>query len=80
MIWNGMSPGTLLNIVRLSQAGKIAILYDLPHKDIFNFKTAEETRSFIFSCELSIRSGIEKRATQDERAFLANATLATKPR
>jgi hypothetical protein len=80
MIWNGMSPGTLLNIVRLSQAGKIAILYDLPHKDIFNFKTAEETRSFILSCELSIRSDIEKRATQDERAFLANATLATKTR
>lgn len=78
MIWNGMSSGTLLNLVRLSQAGKITILYDLPHKDILNFKTAEQTRAFILGCEVAIRSGIEKRATQEEKAFLINAALATK--
>jgi hypothetical protein len=80
MIWDGMSPGTLLNLVRLSQAGKITVLYDLSHKDIFNFKMAEQIRAFILGCGLSIRSGVEKRATQEEKAFLANAASATKAR
>lgn len=78
MIWNGMSAGTLLNLVRLSQAGKITVLYDLSHKEIFNFKTADQARTFILGCEASIRAGIEKRATEEEQAFLANAALAMK--
>lgn len=70
MIWDGKSPGTLLNMVRLLQGSKIAVLYNVPSKQTVNIKTADQLRSFLRACAPSIRSDIEKRATAQEKRFL----------
>lgn len=70
MIWDGKSPGTLLNIVRLLHAGKIAVLYHLPEQAVVNFKTAGHVRDFISNCPKDIRGDLDKRATADEKRFL----------
>lgn len=70
MIWDGKSPGTLLNLVRLSKEDKIAVLYHLPRKDVMNFKTGDQLREFISSCDSGVRADIEKRATKEEKSFL----------
>lgn len=72
MIWDGKSPGTLLNLVRLLQGRKIAVLYTVPHKHTTNFKSADQLREFFRACEATIRADIEKRATGQEKRFLAD--------
>lgn len=73
MIWDGKSPGTLLNLVRLVQGNKIAVLYNVPLKQTINLKTADRLREFYRECAQSIRNDIEKRATGQERRFLEGA-------
>lgn len=72
MIWDGESPGTFLNLVRLLQQGKIAVLYNLPQRKTINFKTAEQLRYFYGECAQSVRKDIEKRATRAEICFLSD--------
>jgi hypothetical protein len=72
MIWDGKSPGTLLNLVRLLQERKIAVLYNVPQKQTLNFKTADQLRLFYRECQQSIRKNIEKRATRTKIRFLSN--------
>lgn len=71
MIWDGESPGTFLNVVRLLQKGKIAVLYNLLQRKTINFKTAEQLRKFYCACPQSVRKNIEKRATRTEICFLS---------
>jgi probable addiction module antidote protein len=73
MVWDGESPGTLLNIVRLLAGGQKAVLYHLPKKEALNIKTAGQLRIFLNLCPPSIRADIEKRATPAERKFMINA-------
>jgi len=71
MVWDGKSPGTLLNLVRIMREGKIAVLYHFPQKEVINFKSADQLRAFVKGCENDVRKDIEKRATADEKAFIA---------
>lgn len=73
MIWDGKSPGTLLNLVRLLQSSKIAVLYNVPLKQTITLKTADHLRTFYHACAQSIRKDIEKRATGPEKRFLEGA-------
>lgn len=77
MIWDGKSPGTLLNLVRLLQGGKIAVLYNAAQKQTVNIKTAAQLREFYRACKDTIRADIEKRATGQEKRFLAD--MPTQP-
>lgn len=70
MVWDGKSPGTLLNVVRIMRQGKIAVLYHSPKKEIINFKSTDQLRIFLKGCENNVRTDIEKRATADENAFI----------
>ncbi|WBT37758.1 addiction module antidote protein [Hyphomicrobium sp. DMF-1] len=70
MIWDGKSPGTLLNLVRLLQGSKIAVLINVPQKQTHNIKTADQLREFYRACTNSIRSDLERRATGLEMRFL----------
>lgn len=70
MIWDGKSPGTLLNLVRLIERGKIAVLYHLPEKHVLNFKSAQQLRTYLSHCSDTVRSDIIKRATPEEKRFL----------
>ncbi len=65
MIWDGKSPGTILNILRLLRAGKAAVLIgsaDAPH----SFKSTRDWESFLASCRPQLAHAIKQRATPDE--------------
>jgi len=66
MIWDGKSPGTVLNVMRLAIAGKIAVLINIPKQDIINIKTIDQWNTFIARCNRDLQEDIADRATPDE--------------
>ncbi|HKX08709.1 MAG TPA: addiction module antidote protein [Stellaceae bacterium] len=66
MIWDGKSPGTVLNVLRLAIAGKIAVLFNVPDKDAINIKSVVAWRNFITHCSDELRRDVKERATADE--------------
>lgn len=66
MIWDGKSPGTVLNVLRLALAGKIAVLFNVPDKDVVNIKTVDAWKTFISRCSRELQSDVKERATADE--------------
>jgi probable addiction module antidote protein len=66
MIWDGKSPGTVLNVLRLAIAGKIAVLFNVPDRDAVNIKSVEAWRNFIAHCSDELRQDVKERATPDE--------------
>lgn len=77
MIWDGKSPGTILNILRLLYAGRKAVLINSPKKTATNFKTKADWMNFFLSCTPSLRDDVRKRATRDEwRSFEADQQIS----
>ncbi|GBQ88415.1 addiction module antidote protein [Asaia krungthepensis] len=70
MIWDGKSPGTVLNVLRLVQAGKISVLFNVPDKAAVNVKTVEHYRDFIRQCDPSFCTDLRDRATPQEWALI----------
>jgi probable addiction module antidote protein len=68
MIWDGKSPGTVLNVLRLVQAGKISVLFNVPDKSAVNIKSTEHWREFLSDCSAALRSDLRERATPEEWA------------
>lgn len=66
MIWDGKSPGTVLNVLRLAIAGKIAVLFNVPDKHVVNIKSVDAWRNFIAHCSDEFRRDVKERATLDE--------------
>lgn len=66
MIWDGKSPGTLLNVLRLALAGKIAVLFNMPEKAVVNIKTVDAWKDFISRCSRELQNDVKDRATPDE--------------
>ncbi|WP_332772778.1 addiction module antidote protein [Phenylobacterium sp.] len=66
MIWDGKSPGTVLNVLRLAIAGKIAVLFNVPDKDVINIKTVDQWKTFIARCNRDLQKDIADRATPEE--------------
>jgi hypothetical protein len=66
MIWDGKSPGTLLNVMRLVIAGKIAVLFNVPKKAVVNIKTPDSWKAFISSCSTETQMAVKERATSEE--------------
>jgi probable addiction module antidote protein len=66
MIWDGKSPGTILNILRLIRRNKLAVLLNVPEKKHFNFQTGTEWTQFIRRCNAEFISDLRERATPDE--------------
>ncbi len=70
MIWDGKSPGTVLNILRLILANKISVLFNVPEKSATNIKSADQCRDFLLRCPSDIRADIKERATSQEWALV----------
>jgi probable addiction module antidote protein len=66
MIWDGKSPGTILNVLGLTLAGKIAVLFNVPEKTVVNIESVENWKALIARCSQEIQSDVKERATQDE--------------
>lgn len=66
MIWDGKSPGTVLNVLRLVRAGKIAVLFSVPDGTAANIKSTAQWQEFLVRCSPDFRRELEERATADE--------------
>ena len=80
MIWDGKSAGTVLNMLRLAVAGKIAVLFNVPDKASINIKSwsrrgGTSSRIAATNCAGDVR----ERATPDEWQ-LGQADLLDTPR
>lgn len=66
MIWDGKSPGTVLNVLRLIKAGKKAVLLNVPEKCPVTIKSGEQWSTFLAKCSVDLRTSLRDRATPDE--------------
>lgn len=66
MIWDGKSPGTVLNVLRLINAGKKAVLLNSPEAKTTTFKAVSDWEAFLTRCEASLKSDLKERATAEE--------------
>jgi probable addiction module antidote protein len=66
MIWDGKSPGTVLNVLRLVRAGKIAVLFSLPDKRAFNIKKQADWDNFLSQLSGELLDDLRERATPEE--------------
>lgn len=66
MIWDGKSPGTLLNVLRLVRAGRIAVLLDASAGVGTTFRTLDDWSGFLKKCPVEVVDDIAKRATPEE--------------
>jgi adenine-specific DNA-methyltransferase len=72
MIWDSKSAGTVLNVLRLVRAGKIAVLINVPDKTTLNIKSLEQWNEFLSRCDAKLRDNLRERATPDEWEPVAN--------
>ena len=66
MIWDGESPGTVLNVLRLIRAGKKSVLLDVPRQRSLTFKSQTDWDEFISGCSASLIEELRARATPEE--------------
>lgn len=66
MIWDTKSAGTVLNILRLVRAGKIAVLINVPDKSTINIKSRAQWNEFLVRCPPKLIADLRARATADE--------------
>ena len=66
MIWDGKSPGTALNVLRLVRAGKKTVLLNVPDKQTITFKTSHDWSAFLSRCDRGLVEDLRTRATQEE--------------
>lgn len=70
MIWDGKSPGTVLNILRLVRASKKAVLLSVAEESEVEFKSKKDWDTFLSGCSSKLRRDLERRAIQDELFML----------
>jgi probable addiction module antidote protein len=70
MIWDGKSPGTVLNVLRLALAGKVAVLFNIPRKAIVNIRTLDNWKAFISHSSRELQTDLKERATPEERRLV----------
>ena len=75
MIWDSKSAGTVLNVLRLVRAGKIAVLINVPDKTTLNIKSLEQWNVFLSKCDVKLRNDLRERATPDEWEPLVEPNL-----
>jgi probable addiction module antidote protein len=66
MIWDGKSPGTVLNVLRLVRAGKISVLFNVPEKATVNIKSTGQWETFLAQCTTQLLTDLKERATPEE--------------
>jgi probable addiction module antidote protein len=77
MIWDGKSAGTVLNVLRLAIAGKIAVLFNVPDKNVVNIKSVDGWRNFIAQHSDELRKDLKERATPDEWRLVETSNQPT---
>jgi adenine-specific DNA-methyltransferase len=65
MIWDGKSPGTVLNALRLIRAGKAVVLIHGSAAS-FTLKSTQDWEAFLDGCSDELRIDLHDRATPEE--------------
>ncbi|EIL89458.1 hypothetical protein UU7_16802, partial [Rhodanobacter spathiphylli B39] len=65
MIWDGKSPGTVLNVLRLIRAGKAVVLIHGSAAS-FTLKSTQDWDTFLDGCSDELRIDLHDRATPEE--------------
>jgi probable addiction module antidote protein len=73
MIWDGESAGTILNVLRLVQAGKTAVLIDLRANQTKTIKHLADWNAFLLQSDPKLVNDLSKRATSAEQQLLTGA-------
>ena len=66
MVWDGKSPGTVLNVLRLVRASKKAVLFNVQKKRALTFNSEEDWNTFLLQCSNTLRENLENRALPTE--------------
>ncbi|MDH4763044.1 putative addiction module antidote protein [Pseudomonas sp. CBMAI 2609] len=66
MIWDGKSPGTILNVLRLLLGNKKAVLANTKKDTLINFVSLAQWGDFLKSCDPQLIADLESRATPEE--------------
>ena len=66
MIWDGKSPGTILNALRLIRAGKIALVFNASDQSTLKLKIDEDWQYFLSACNEDLQHDLRSRATPEE--------------
>lgn len=77
MIWDGKSPGTVLNILRLLLMGKSALLVHVPEKKITRFKSLNDWNEFLLGASTEFLDSLRERATPSEWKAASSLPLAS---
>lgn len=72
VVWDGKSPGSVQNMFWLLGEGKKVVLYLVPQKKFYNFKTEDELVELLSQCESETLADIGRKIPLPER--LMNAT------
>lgn len=79
MIWDGKSPGTALNILRLLGLGKKAVLIEVSGDRTTTFRDAGDWLAFLDGRDSRLRDDLRKRATAAEWNLHRQPGLAEDP-
>lgn len=79
MIWDGKSPGTMLNVLRLLRAGKKTVLYNVPDKKTHYIKSEVDWDAVLSSIDPVVIDALRQRATPDEWPKVATLVLPDLP-
>ena len=74
MIWDGKSPGTILNVLRLIRVGKKVVLFDLPESRFITFRQTSDWDNFIAPLSQDMLNDLRERATEGE--WIPSAAIA----
>jgi len=72
MIWDGTSPGTCLNIMRLAVIGSPCVVYDMMRGRVATVHTIADARAMLASAGDEVRRAVEARMSEDERFALSD--------
>jgi hypothetical protein len=70
MIWDGESPGTVLNVLRLAMANKPCVIYDMMRGRVATTYDIADWRAILHDAGPGVRQQVEARMTRDERLAL----------
>ncbi|MEH6303910.1 hypothetical protein PVV53_24705, partial [Salmonella enterica subsp. enterica serovar London] len=71
MVWDGISPGICLNVLRLAITGSPGVVYDTMRGTVGTVHTVADWRAMLHHADADVRSGVEARMTADERLALS---------
>jgi hypothetical protein len=73
MMWDGVSPGTILNVLRMVRLGKPAVLTQAAGGTALTFKTMSQWDEFFAERPASVRRTVEERMIPAEQGLVGAA-------